>query len=209
MEGNKVIFHSDTFSNSYSSYKNKKIKVIVDNEEVYIANIVLPKIDKEIIRLMINDELSLRFKNTDNIMFDYFICKKTKKNIEVAVLCFNWNRGNLLENIVKDGGILKGIYPLQFYILEKYRNKINGKNFYFIFLYENSLYIIAAVNGVVIMNKVIKNLDVTSKINFRSYSDKIKHVYYANLNEKFLADYLDEDFCYINLGPINTSNIFG
>jgi hypothetical protein len=209
MEGNKLIFHPNKFSNSNIGYKNKRIKIIVDNEEIYMIKMILPKVGKEKIRMMIVDELSLRFKNLESIMFDYLIYKKNKKNIDAAVFCINWNRGELLKDIVMKDGELKGVYPLQLYILKKFRRNIKEKNFYFIFLYRKSLYITAVVNDSLVMKRVIKNFESgAEKTNIMTCNDEIKYLYYANMDKKTLADYFDVAMNYVDLGSFQDSNIF-
>ena len=209
MDGYNHIVHWKNNLEPCINYKNKKIRVIVDNEEIYIINMLLPKANRKVTKDIIKDELSFRFKNLDKIMFDYMILKKSKKSIEVAVFCLNWNRGDFMNALVDKGAKIEGIYPLQLYMLKKFTNKIKDKSFYFIFLYEKSLYFIVAINKYLVMNKVYKKFNnIDEKIDINQFKDKVNILYYANIDKNNLSGFMDEEINFVDLGHFQHADIF-
>ena len=209
IEANNQIANTSTISDSSINYKNKNIRIIVDNEEIYTINMILPKANRGIIKTMIKDELGFRFKNLDKIMFDYIILKKNKNSIEAEVFCLNCNSGELIKTLIDKGAKIEGIYPLQLYILRKFNKKIKDKNFYFIFLYEKSLYITVIVDKFLVMNKIYKNFeDNYEKVNINQFKEKINILYYANIDKNNLNEFIDKEINFIDLGCFNHNDIF-
>ncbi|MBV7275048.1 hypothetical protein JMF89_04935 [Clostridiaceae bacterium UIB06] len=138
------------------NFKKKNLFIILDGEELYIKIMILPKLKKEKIYEIIRSELEYRFKNIDNIMFTYQIIKDNGSNLEAIVLCLNWSRMDLVEDCVKRGAKLKGIYPIQFCILDNYKRIIKEKKYIFTFLYKGILYFLACSDNKIIANSVVK-----------------------------------------------------
>jgi hypothetical protein len=137
-------------------FTNKNLFIVIDGEEVYVKLLTLPKVKKERLYEIIKSELQYRFKTINNIMFTYEILKDNGVNLEVAVFCLNWNKSELIKKCMGRGAKVKGIYPIQFCILNKYKNYIEDKKYIFIFVYEDILYFLACINSKIVANSVIK-----------------------------------------------------
>lgn len=136
--------------------KKKNLFIILDGEELYIKIMILPKLKKEKLYEIIRSELEYRFKNIDNIMFTYQIIKDNGSNLEAIVLCLNCSRMDLVEECIKKGAKLKGIYPIQFCILDNYKRIIKDKKYIFTFLYKDILYFLACSDNKIVANSVVK-----------------------------------------------------
>ncbi|NMM61389.1 hypothetical protein HBE96_01475 [Clostridium sp. P21] len=177
--------------------RNKNIFVIVQGEQVYVKLIEVPKVGRKKLYSVIKSELEYRFKNMDmdKIMFTYDVFKDNGKSLDVIVFCLNWDKDNAIEKCVKKGGSIKGIYPIQFCILNNYKKLIREHEYIFTFLYEYKLYLLACVNGKILANSVIKSFD---KDSIQENIDKFKencevNGIFKNLNNIFLLNLPYED----------------
>lgn len=172
--------------------KRRNIKLLVKGEEVYIINMELPKTSMSTLREVVQQELFLKFKKNENIMFDYIVISKDKKKVKVLVYLFHWKDEVVIRKIIEGGGRLQGIIPLQFYFLERYIKKIKEKTYYFVFKDENKLYLMEILNGRVVMNKVFKEGTILGKLN-----NEVKSVYQLGID---LKGFLGCSFNYFDLG---------
>ncbi|MGE5627476.1 MAG: hypothetical protein ACM3X7_05075 [Solirubrobacterales bacterium] len=177
--------------------KGKKLKLIVKDEEVYILNMVLPKLNRFALNDVIRGELSLRYKNNDNIMFDYSIISKSNNKIHARVFCFHFEDKKTINSVIEAGGIIKSVIPVQFHVLEKYHRKIKHKNYYFVFIYFDRIYLMEVINNIVEMNKIVNEFTLEEK--FKS-NEIIKTAYHLNIEENIISNYFAKGFELINLG---------
>lgn len=152
----KCSIKADNIEDIKVDFANKNLFVVIDGEEVYVKLMILPKVKKEKLHEIIKSELEYRFKNMDNIMFTYQIIKDNGLNLEAAVFCLNWNKVDLIKKCMERGGKIKGIYPIQFCILNNYRKTIKDKKHIFIFIYEDILYFLACLDNKIVANSVMK-----------------------------------------------------
>lgn len=193
--------------------KNRSLFLVIHGEEVYVKYMTLPKVKKEKIYFLIKSELEYRFKRIDNIMFTYEVFKDNGISLDVIVFCLNWNKPDLLKECVDKGGEIKGIYPVQFHVLNKYKNKIMEKEYIFVFFMEKNLYFLGCCNDKVIGNTLCKNYDRKKFMaelekfqikccgisNFRNFSS----IFFLNFPDKALIETLSEEYHCIDLGDID------
>lgn len=158
--GEKINCSSMEFNNARIDMKNKNLYIIVHGEEVYIKLIKLPKIGKDKLYLMIRQELIYIFKSIDNIVFNYDVYRDNGANLEVMVFCLNWNKNNLLKRCINSGAKLKGIFPVQFYMLYILKNKIKSNNYIVIFSYKYVVYFVKCKDSKVIASSMIRNFSI-------------------------------------------------
>lgn len=189
----------DEFDFSNPNIKGKKIKLIVKDEEVYILNMELPKINRFTLIEVIRAELSLRFKNMDNIMFDYSIISRLNNKIQVKVFCCHFEDKKIINGVTDAGATIKSVIPIQFHVLEKNLRKIRQKNYYFVFIYFERLYFIEVINNIVEMNGILKEYSLEERF---KESEKVKFVYHLNVEENILNNCFENGFEMMNLGDI-------
>lgn len=194
--------------------KNKNLFVLVHGEEIYVKIMTLPKLKNRKLYNLIREELKNRFKNIDNIMFSYEILKDNGYNLEVIVFCMNWDKVNMLKSYNDSSINIEGIVPIQFYILEKYKNKIKEENYVVILILEEIVYFIACHKQKVIFNNVFKN---SNRESFFDYFDQFKlklgilvpnisfqTIMFINFPYKDLIENISHEYKCEDLGNIST-----
>lgn len=191
-------------------FKNKNIFILVQGEQIYVKLIEIPKVNKRKIYSVIKSELKYHFKNIDNIMFTYDLFKDNGKSLEVIVFCLNWTKDNIIEKCLKKGANIKGIYPMQFYILNKYKKSIREHKYIFVFFHRNKLYLLACIDGKVLANSVItdvKKEDFIETIDrFKEKCEAIavikviKKIFFLNIPYEDIIEKLSEKYNCSDLG---------
>ncbi|MBI6873056.1 hypothetical protein [Clostridium aciditolerans] len=191
-------------------FKNKNLFIIVDGEEIYVKFMTFPKVKKEKLHAIIKGELQYRFKNIDNIMFTYQIIKDNGSSLDVIVFLLNWSKSNLIKKCTERGGKIKGIFPIQFCILNNYKNRIKDKNYILIFIHENILYLLACTDNKMIANSVIKTFAENSfidelkkfqvKCSISQEHDQFNKIFFLNFPYKTLIKDVEKQYSCIDLG---------
>lgn len=191
-------------------FKNRNLFIIVDGEEIYVKFMTFPKVEKEKLHAIIKGELQYRFKNIDNIMFTYQIIKDNGSSLDVIVFCLNWSKSNLVKKCTERGGKIKGIFPIQFCILNNYKNRIKDKNYILIFIHEDILYLLACSDNKMIANSVIKTFTENSfidelkkfqvKCSILQEHDQFNKIFFLNFPYKALIKDAEELYSCIDLG---------
>lgn len=154
-------------------FHSRNVFIIVQGEQIYVKLIEIPKVNKRKLNSIIKAELKYHFKNIDidSIMFTYDVFKDNGKSLEIIVFCLNWDKDNIIEKCVEKGANIKGVYPIQFCILNNYKKLIKEREYILTFLYDNKLYFLACIDGKILANSVIQDFD---KDNFEEIMDKFK-----------------------------------
>ncbi|MHC1721128.1 MAG: hypothetical protein AB9844_10775 [Clostridiaceae bacterium] len=184
-------------------YGRKATTLVLENEEIYIMHVVLPAAGKYTLWNMIKDELIFKFGNIGCILFDFELRGKKGQSIEAIVYCINFDIKKIASDLKSKGGILKGVYPLQFYVLRKYRKHIGGRNYFLVFLFRNRIYLIAAVNNILIMNKIIHYSKGLNEQDFEYQEEKIRDIYLINIKNEEIKSFLPPDFRIVELKPLS------
>lgn len=210
-------YMKNNYENIKVDFKNKNLFIIVGGEEIYVKFMTLPKVKDEKLYEIIKNELKNRFQNIDNIMFTYEIFKELGNSLEVIVFCLNWNKIGLIETYVEKGAQIKGIFPIQFKILDSYRKNIKEREYAVIFIYEDLLYFIACIEGKIVTNSIIKEFNEKNFLsiyeNFKikyemlGFKEKLKNIYFLNFPYKHLIDCLSEKYNCKNLDDYFQGNI--
>lgn len=154
-------------------FARRNIFIIVQGEQIYVKLIEIPKVSKRKLYSIVKAELKYHFKNidVDSIMFTYDVFKDNGKSLEIIVFCLNWDKGNIIEKCVEKGANIKGVYPIQFCILNNYKKLIKEHEYILAFLYDSKLYLLACIDGKVLVNSVVRDFN---KDNFEENVDKFK-----------------------------------
>ncbi|AWI03771.1 hypothetical protein [Clostridium drakei] len=154
-------------------FHSRNIFIIVQGEQIYVKLIQIPKVSKRKLNSIIKTELRYHFKSIDidNIMFTYDVFKDNGKSLEIIVFCLNWDKDNIIEKCVEKGANVKGVYPIQFCILNNYKKIIKEHEYILAFLYDNKLYLLACIDGKIFANSVVQDVHID---NFEQIMDKFK-----------------------------------
>lgn len=195
----------------------KKLFIIIEDEEIFIKLITIPKSSKESINKIIKNEIIYYFNDNKNIIYTYSVFKESKDTTEVIVFCINSEKINLLEKHIYKGR-LKKISLIQFCFLNYLDYLISSKNFTFIFCYNNRLYLLGCFENQILINSVI-NMDLNQEELFNTicvfvnncihvYHDvEIDTIYFANYYNAILEKKLAGYYKCVFLGNVDNSEI--
>lgn len=195
--------------------RRKKIYVIVEGEEVYIKLITIPRVHYSKIEGLIKGELLYYFKEIENILFTYSILKEDDRCFEVIIFCLNADKIDVLQKNFCDISQVKGIYLIQFCILNFMKKTINEDSFNVVFSLKKSLYLMEVKYNILKQNRVIKEVTsseefkfkVNSFIKYKMSSHNDVNTYFVNIENKvWLEEYLKEG-CFKDLGKLSDKEI--
>jgi hypothetical protein len=170
-----------------------KGKIILRGEEVYIMHLELPRACRHELWQMVKDELGIRFRNTEDILFDFAVRRMDGNNYSVVVYC--------IRTRLNYGGIkLKGVYPIQFYVVKKYIHRIKERSCCLLFFYANKFYLIRLKKGIVVMNNVSDSSDNLRHADFCSGPGEISTLYHININKELMDSLHAENLKLVDLG---------
>ncbi|AGK97685.1 hypothetical protein [Clostridium pasteurianum] len=211
----------DIFYEKNLDYKfvNKEFKknstIIMENEEIYIKYITIPKINKDKVERIVRDELRFYYRTDADITFSYSILKKSKTSLDLIVFYIN---SNILNNIdLKDTKNIKAIYLIQF-CYAKYLKDISKYNKYIIaFIYNQRLYFIFCEKGLIKYNYIFRNFK-ESAVEFekcleyfvnlnKDMEDNFQMIYILGFKEETVSS-IKISYCLENLGDINQNKLF-
>jgi hypothetical protein len=175
------------------AYGRKAVTLVLENEEIYIMNLVLPAAEKYTLWNLIKDELIMKFGNIDNILFDFALCRKTGKTMEVMVYCINFDMKKIVSEMKRKGGMLKGVYPLQLYILKEYGKLVRKSSYFLAFLFRKRIYLVAIVDKMLVMNKIMPESEGLNEQDFGYLADKIKVIYLLDIPKEAVEVFLPQD----------------
>lgn len=151
----EIKLDSDEIINT--NIKGKDIFVLIDEEQIFIKLISIPNVKKSHFNLIIENELKYLFKYDSQKLYSYSIFKKHKSSIELLIFCFNSEKLFIIDKSVKYKQNFKAFYLIQFCFLCYFNNIIKDKDYFFIFLYNSSLYLLECIEDNLINNKLIKD----------------------------------------------------
>lgn len=198
--------------------KNKNLYLIIEGEEVYIKNLVIPKVEYEMIHEIIKNELSYYFGKIENMLFTYTIFKENKNDFEILVFCINYDKTSLLEQIIDGSNNIKKISLIQLCFLNYFQKQIDVKNYIFIFVYNNILYLIAVQDNKMIYNNLVREQNFYLKFKkivfqfidkFLYLTDKseLEKIYFVNYSDEKTIDELSINFRCKILGNVENRKI--
>lgn len=217
-KNNRIIEHDLASFQELGIYvKRKRVYIILSGEEINIRLLKFPKIKEKELYDLINNELYYNFRNTDNLVFAYTLIKSSNINDEFAVFCLNMDKIALIEKSVSFNTNIKGVYLLQFCILNFFKAKIKNRNFIFLFKYMENIYLLHILNDVVIHNTVFKDYGIEEDLLFEfnkfieevlTYTDKnIDMVYTLNMSKDQYLNLVEDKLKFEDLGDLNIKRI--
>lgn len=170
---NKSKFES--IKNVNIDLKNRNLYLIVEGERVYIKLLSVPKVAKEKLYKIIEYQLKYYFTDMEEILFDYYICKKLKKSYDVLVFCVSSRKLNRLQGLLEEKNKLKIVNLIQFVILDYVKSYINDVQYTLIFMNKNNLYIMVVKNEILIENSMVRDFTGNFKDFFLEFNSIIEN----------------------------------
>jgi hypothetical protein len=207
----------DMLNDIHVNLNSKKVCVILNEEQLQIKLMTLPKTNPENLKHLIRNELFYSFKEAENMSFSYEILKESNSNFELIVYATSCNNLKLAERYLSSKARITGVYLIQFCLLECYKKKLKNKSYFLFFNYMGSLYLMCCYNHQLFHNKIVKrdegNKDFTSifndflnQIKFMDYKEP-EVVYFANFSSEEFKQVCIEDIACENLGEINHKHL--
>lgn len=208
----------DEKSLDYKDVNNKfekNVIIIMENEEIYIKYITVPRVRRDEVERIVRDELRFYYRTDTDITFSYSILKKSKTSMELVVFYINSNSLNTIA--LKNIKSIKSIYLIQF-CYTKYVKSISKLNNYVIaFIYKQNLYFVFCEAGLIKYNYIFRNFN-ESAIEFETclnYFMNLNKDIEDNLNMIYISGFREEticglriSYCFENLGNIEQSELF-
>ncbi|MFL0246709.1 hypothetical protein [Candidatus Clostridium stratigraminis] len=190
---------------------SKKVYIVIEGEKINIREITLPKLRSCELYKLIIDELSNSYNNSDKIFFNYSILKDNGINLDLAIFSSNEGRFKKIEKYILKNSTIEAVYLIQFCFLGYFNEAITHRNFFFVFIYKDKLYLLLCLNKKLIYNDVVQWND-ENKLNKTIFEFMegcrinngivTKNIYTANIGTEINCNEYVEG-CYIsNLGLV-------
>ncbi len=160
------------------------LDIIIEGEEIFVHNIVVPKVSKSKLHSIIKNQVMEIFHNIENIIFDYEIIDVKRKKLEVAIYCINAKDSFLMNRELFLGATIKSIMPIQQLYVNKYKKKIKNREFTIIIYRNEYVYIVEVRNKIIRRNRVINgvnediNLEILEFLKVANNEEKNKEEVY-------------------------------
>lgn len=135
---------------------SRKVYIVIEGEKIKISEITLPKLRSNDLYKLIIDELSNSYNNTDKIFFNYSILRDNGNNLDLAIFSSNEGKIKKIEKYILKKSSIEAVYLIQFCFLGYFNETITHRNFIFVFIYKDKLYLLLCLNKKLIYNDVIE-----------------------------------------------------
>lgn len=191
---------------------SKNVYILIENEEIYTKLVTVPKVSKRYLYTIIENEI-LYYFNSSDLVYNYSVISSDINSIKIIVACLNITSLNILKKQLFRSNI-KSLCLVQNCFMNYYRKHIKDYSYILIFCYNKSLYFLGCIDNIIILNRIIKNIDSNSinkdtikefLINCRDiYKEyKFDSIYYSNISDhKFLTND-DLNTRFIDLGMLS------
>lgn len=196
-------------------FLRSRVILILEDEEIYIKYLTLPKVEEDTLERMITEELKYYYKLEKDICFSYTILKKNEYNVDIILFYINSKK---LDDInLKCIRSVKGVYLLQFCFIEYLKKFLNVvKTYILCTIYNKNLYFVLSYKGILKANFIEKNFfenqiafeeRLTSFIKTNKNFDDLMKIYTLGIKSETLSK-ADLKYEHEDLGEINKYDIF-
>ncbi|KAJ51494.1 hypothetical protein BD780_002218 [Clostridium tetanomorphum] len=199
------------------SLEKRKVHLILDGKKIFVKLITIPKVRKSYIDKIVRKEVEYYFKEIDNLIYSYRINKEEKELIEILVFCLNWREIDILKNIKCKDNIIKGVWLIQFCILEYFKKSFTDERFILTFIYNDNLYFIACNNDNLISNNIINDFnednffsnlkEFIKECNEEINEGEFKVIYFVNFKNKKILETCSSTYNCKDLGTLSRDDI--
>lgn len=200
-------------------YIDKELKnnttIIMENEEMYIKYITIPKVKKYKLEKIVRDELRFYYRTDEDITFSYSILKKNKTNMELIIFYINSNSLNTM--VLKNIKNVKAIYLIQFCYVKYVKDISKLNNYVIAFIHKKNIYFVYCEGGLIKYNYIFRNFH-ESAIQFETclnYFTNLKKDIVENLQMIYIIGFRKETvgsikmpYSFENLGYMDQNKLF-
>ena len=152
--------------------KSKNVSFIILGEKIFIKRMSLPKINKNIKKELIINELGSYCSNDNHLLFSYERENVHEKNEDVIVYSLNYAGVSSINSAMDVNKKIKGVFLIQFIYLNFYSKKIKEHDYILSFVFNSKLYILIVNNNKLVYNAVedfyeIQNLSDLLYVNIK------------------------------------------
>lgn len=192
--------------NLESAYKQKLIlkgrkqySIVIEGNDFNMSIFNFPNCKKKNLDTLIYNELTYsHHSSNENLIYSYEILKSNKNTITTAVFHLDFPSKKLEEILDKYKNIwIRGIFLIQFCVLNYVKRKIKSLNYAVIFTYNNTLYCLCCKDNVIIDNCMLRDISDVNKCS-EFINDFVKRTIIYN-------NYTIETIYGLNLNSIDTS----
>lgn len=150
--------------------RNKNLYIMIEGEEIYLKYMQFPRVyGEQLDKLIQNQLIYLYGTKAEEIFYSYIIFKEKEKELDVLVFCVNCEELNELKNFTNYNGVIKKVNLVQFCFLNYFKKYISHSDYFFMFKYNENLYLIAVADNKIIANKVVKDSEKNYETIVRVY----------------------------------------
>lgn len=176
--------------------KSSNLHIIIEGKEIFIEEMEIPRVRKNMIYQLVECALIDRFHSLDDIAFDYKIKLIRKETIEIVVYCLNLANLNFSKDNF-DKVKIKTVITMQQLYIKYFTKRIKYKDFYGVVLRNKYIYLFHVSNNKMVENYVVDvnllgdNLNINSFL--KNLSDRESKIYlhiHEDSEGKVLKNYL-------------------
>ena len=176
--------------------KGLNLHIIIEGKEVFIEEIEIPRIRKNMIYQLVECALIERFHSLNEIAFDYIVKSRKKETIEIIVYCLNLSNLNFSkENFGK--AKIKTVITIQQLYIKYFIKRIKSKEFYGVVSRNKYIYLFHVSNNRMVENNVVDVNLLSNNLYINSFLKKVadrESKIYLHIHEeeegKVLKNYL-------------------
>lgn len=190
--------NANTYSGVYDKpvdikkLQREKINLIIEEKELLIEELVIPRTRKAYIEGMVENALLQKFPSLNEIAFDYKVIEKHKTQLRVLVYCVNLSNLLLLQEKNFQGAEIVSVKVIQQIYAEIFSRRTKKKDFSGIVVFKNYFYFFYLQNGIMYENKVEEFNNISEIVDF------IKGIYKKRKFQKVLYIYEENPTFEIN-----------
>jgi hypothetical protein len=188
-EVKKAYYNQYDDGRAMTKFKKSKVYSIVLEQSEFSVNIYnLPKCNREKLDSLIHNELVYSNSNNKNVIYSYKTLATSKRNMKLAVFYLNFKNPMLIDTIFQRKLSIRGLYLLQFCILNYIKKKIKSPDYIVMFVYNSVLYCLCCKDQIIINNSFLNDINDISRC------------------EEFMSDFIKQTTIYNNF---NVDVIYG
>lgn len=200
-----------------NKFRGKKIQLVIEGKELWIEELIMPKVRKAYVEDIIETALVERFHFLENLAFDYKVISKNRKEIRVLVYCINLSNHILMKQESFNEVQIESIKVLQQVYGKAFMKIIKRNEFYGIAIAKKYFYFFHVKNKMLVQNKVeefehiselssfleglctMKNYPKVIYLHEENPCEEVKHIL-ENFYKAYIFNISKEEFQWNNLG---------
>ena len=205
--------------NLENEISSENLYILLEGEEIYIKQLLLPNTNNENINSIIMNKLNYIYgKKAEDIYYTYSKWRSNIKEIQIMLYCISCDKLKITKQ--KNYKLqIKKVNLIQLNYIRYYKKSITEKDYIVILKHNSSIYILAYSDRKLLSNQIINEETIESSLQFlinkmRTYKCSINKIYSININQTIMQKFLQREdkpdiinYKVINLGNITEEEI--